>query len=125
MVRYTVPLVNGDTSIANRRACRCVRFNVPSSMSPITLRIRELREARGWTQAELAERAELRRATIADMEGGKTRGVDFASLEALAHALNVAPAYLITETADRPGTLTARQLQRKRAPKRSGRISRG
>lgn len=64
-------------------------------MSPIRLRVQELRTARGWSQAELARRAGLRRATISDMEAGRTAGIDFASLEALAKALGADPGYLL------------------------------
>jgi transcriptional regulator with XRE-family HTH domain len=64
-------------------------------MAPITLRIRELREARGWSQAELAKRAKTRSATISDMENDRTGGVDFAVLERIADALEVNAALLI------------------------------
>jgi transcriptional regulator with XRE-family HTH domain len=64
-------------------------------MSPIHLRVKELRAAKGWTQSELAERAGIRQATLSDIETEKTRGVDFDVLEALAKALGVEPAFLI------------------------------
>ncbi|MEP6495550.1 MAG: helix-turn-helix transcriptional regulator [bacterium] len=64
-------------------------------MTPITLRVRELREAKGLTQAELAERAHIRRATVNRIENGKVSGVDFSTLEALALALAVDPGFLI------------------------------
>ena len=66
-------------------------------MTPITLRVRELREAKGWTQEALADRAGLRRATVNAIEGGRTKGVDFATLEALAKALGVDAGYLIVQ----------------------------
>ena len=65
---------------------------------PIALRVRELREARGWSQRELAARAGLRQATIANIELGHTRGVRFDALERLADALGVDPALLIVRT---------------------------
>ncbi len=66
-------------------------------MTPITLRVRELREARGWSQAELANRSGVRRATISAIENAKTTGVDFETLEGLARALKVDPGYLIVK----------------------------
>jgi transcriptional regulator with XRE-family HTH domain len=65
-------------------------------MSPISLRIRELREARGWSQAELAERAGVRQATISTLETGKARRL-LDVLERIAEALEVAPAKLLGE----------------------------
>jgi transcriptional regulator with XRE-family HTH domain len=65
-------------------------------MAPVHLgRIKELRGARDWSQAELAERAGIRRATLADIESGKTKGIDFATLEAIANALGVDAGFLI------------------------------
>ena len=62
---------------------------------PIRLRIRQLREAMGLTQAELARRAGLRPASVNRIETGHTKGVDFDTLEALADALKVNAALLI------------------------------
>ncbi len=62
---------------------------------PPYLRIRELREARGWSQVELADRAGVRQATISAIERRTTRSVDFAVLEQLADALGVDPGFLI------------------------------
>jgi transcriptional regulator with XRE-family HTH domain len=70
-------------------------------MSPLRLRVRELRLARGWTQAELAARAKVRTATISEMENGRTKGVDFDSLERLAAALEVIPQSLIEQAPKR------------------------
>ena len=64
-------------------------------MNPIYVRLRELRDARGWTQAELAERAEVTRATVSRIEGGKVRSLDLEVFEKLAEALDVHPAVLI------------------------------
>ena len=61
------------------------------------MRVRELREAKGWTQETLAERAGVRRATVNAIEMGRTKGVDFATLEALAKALGVDAGYLIVQ----------------------------
>ena len=47
------------------------------------------------TQVQLAARAGLRHATIVAIETGKTKGIDFDTLERLAHALDVDPQSLI------------------------------
>ncbi len=71
-------------------------------MTPIHLRVREVREAKGLSQAELAKRARVRQATISDIENDRTTGVDFATLERLATALDVDPALLIARTPKAP-----------------------
>jgi transcriptional regulator with XRE-family HTH domain len=58
-------------------------------LMPIRLRIREARELAGWTQEELAAKAGIRRATLSRLERGLTKGIDFATLEQLADALEV------------------------------------
>ena len=62
---------------------------------PIRLRVKEMREALGLTQAELARRAHVRIATVSAIENGGTRGVDFDTLERLADALELNAALLI------------------------------
>lgn len=64
-------------------------------MSPLGLRIREAREAKGWTQAELAQKAGIRRATVNRIENQRIYTIDLAVLEKLADALGVDPALLI------------------------------
>lgn len=64
-------------------------------MSRVILRIRELREALGLTQVELAERADVRRATVSSHETGEAKGVDFEVLDRLARALNTEPGFLV------------------------------
>jgi len=64
-------------------------------MSPIILRIQELRERRGWSQAELARRAGVARATINRLELHPPLRLDILPLEGIARALQVDPAYLI------------------------------
>ena len=66
-------------------------------MTPIVVRIKELREARNWTQADLADRADLPQATVSRIEGGKTAGISFDTLEKLAKALGCDPGYLIVK----------------------------
>ena len=71
------------------------RFPYIHSMSPIVVRIREVREARGLTQEMLAVRADTRQATISDLETGRTGRVDLDLLERIARALGVEPGELI------------------------------
>jgi transcriptional regulator with XRE-family HTH domain len=56
-------------------------------MTPLVLRLRELREKAGLSQAELARRAGVAQSAISKMEAGGTKGVDFTTLERLAGAL--------------------------------------
>ena len=67
-------------------------------MTPIRLRVRELREAKGWTQEELARRAETRQATISDYEPGATNRPDLDILDRVARALGVEPGALFERT---------------------------
>ena len=66
-------------------------------MNPIHVRLRELRDARGWTQDELAEKAGVTRATVSRIEGGKVASLDLEVFEKLADALDVHPAVLIDQ----------------------------
>lgn len=65
------------------------------TVSPIRLTVREIREAKGMTQLELAERAGIRRATVSEIEGGATTRIDLGVLERLANALDVDASLLI------------------------------
>jgi transcriptional regulator with XRE-family HTH domain len=62
------------------------------------LDIRRVREHRGLTQVELAERAGVRQATISAIENAQTSGVEFDVLARLAEALGVEPGSLIVRT---------------------------
>jgi transcriptional regulator with XRE-family HTH domain len=64
-------------------------------MTPLTIRLRELRLAKGWTQAHLATAAGVTRATVNRIENGKPASIDLAVLEKLADALGVDPGFLI------------------------------
>ena len=64
-------------------------------MSPIAIRLKEVRTSQSLTQAQLAERAGVRQATISYLET-KARRVDLAVLERLAKALGV-PALSLLE----------------------------
>jgi transcriptional regulator with XRE-family HTH domain len=72
-------------------------------MSPIILRLRELRLARKWTQSDLADKAGAAISTISDIERGTTSRIDLELLERLAKALDVEPgALIVRESAKRP-----------------------
>lgn len=77
-------------------------------MSPLSIRLREFREARAFTQAELAARAGVQRSTVNRIENGRATAIDLDVLDKLALALEVDPALLIVRTT------------KKRAPKRPG-----
>lgn len=64
-------------------------------VTPITLRVRELREAKGWSLRELARRADVRPATLSAIENARTTSVDFSLLEKLAKVLEVDPGFLL------------------------------
>jgi len=64
-------------------------------MSPLTLRLKQLREARKLTQLQLAELAGVSRATVNRLEQRPPRLIDVDALEALAAALEVDPSYLL------------------------------
>ena len=64
-------------------------------LTPISIRIEDLRNGRGWSQAELARKSGVPQATISRIEAGKTAGISFDTLEKLAKALEVHPAALI------------------------------
>ena len=64
-------------------------------MSPIRLRVLELRTAKGWSQSDLAEHAGgIRQATISDYESGRVNRPDLRILERIADALGVDVGYL-------------------------------
>jgi putative transcriptional regulator len=64
-------------------------------LTVLRFRLRDVREARGLTQAQLAERIGVRQATISDLETGKARVLRFSLLDALCGALNSTPAELM------------------------------
>ena len=55
--------------------------------------VKRLREAKGWTQADLATKANVSRPYITMLEGGKRKTPSLAALQRLAKALGV----LVTE----------------------------
>jgi transcriptional regulator with XRE-family HTH domain len=61
-------------------------------------RLREHRQARKWTQAELAEKCDLHRTFIGSVERGE-RNVSILNLRLIAKVLRVSPADLLDELA--------------------------
>ena len=62
---------------------------------PIRMRVKEVRESLGLTQAELAKRAGVARATVNRYETGGVGGIDFATLDRLGAVLGVNPVTLL------------------------------
>jgi len=58
-------------------------------------RIRKLRKARDWTQAEIAERVGIDRSFLADVERGK-RNVSILNLEIIAHGFKISLSQLFS-----------------------------
>lgn len=90
---------NGTLSIPYEYVIASYRSSVrlQSMLTDMALvfRVREFREVKGWTQAELARRCALRPATLSAIETNSTTGIDLATLEAIADALDVEPGFLI------------------------------
>ena len=61
----------------------------------ITIRVRELREQRGWSQSEVARQDGVRQATLSAIENGENKGIDFKTLKQLALAFGTHPAVFI------------------------------
>lgn len=64
-------------------------------MTPLRVALKDLREKRGLSQEALGVAAEVRQATISEMESGRTRRVSLDVLERLAKALGVQPGELL------------------------------
>lgn len=62
---------------------------------PIRMRVQEVRESLGLTQAQLADKAGVSRATVNRYENQGVGGIDFDTLEALGDALGVNPVSLL------------------------------
>ena len=58
-------------------------------------RIQKLRKARGWTQAEMAERVGIDRSFLADVERGK-RNISILNLELIAKGFRVSLSQLFS-----------------------------
>jgi putative transcriptional regulator len=66
-----------------------------TSLSPIRVKLRELREERGLTQEELSDRAGVRQAAISAIETGARQRIDLDILDRLCSALDVEPGELL------------------------------
>ncbi len=66
-------------------------------MSPLAIRIKELREVKGWSQAELARQSDVPQPTISRLEARQSDSVSLSNLERLAKALGCEPGYLIVK----------------------------
>ena len=66
-------------------------------MTPLTVRIKELRKVKGWSQAELSRRSGVAQGMISRMENGQVDSVHLPALEKLAKALGCDPRYLIVK----------------------------
>ena len=69
----------------------------------LNLRLKEFRQHRGLSQAQLARMVGVRQATVSGLETGKSRRVELDLLEKLAKALNVKPAALLVDTKRKRG----------------------
>lgn len=68
-----------------------------SSIMAIRVRLKEWRDKRGLSQAELAKLARVRQPTISDIETGKMTDPGVATLGKLAKALRVRVSTLVEE----------------------------
>lgn len=66
---------------------------IPAWLKPVTLglQIRQIREALGMTQSQLAERSNLRQSVIAEIENGKRKDLCLTTIAKLAEGLNCQP----------------------------------
>jgi len=59
-------------------------------------KVKALREARGWSQAELARRARVRQALLSELESGRKEDTTGSVLRRLARALYISVDYLLS-----------------------------
>ena len=67
-------------------------------VTPVILRLRELRDAAGLTQRQLAAKVGIRQATISDLENGHSQRIDLSLVDRLAKVLGVKPGELFEQT---------------------------
>ena len=80
-------------------------------------RIREMRIQKEWSQAELARRAKVTRATVNQWESGAIKNIKLETLMRVVQVLGCTPNHLILGP---PGSVTAPQPGRSRSPKKTG-----
>ena len=86
-------------------------------MTPIVLRIKQLREVNNWSQAELARRSGVHQSVISRLESEQSQSVSLRNLEKLAGALECDPGYLIAKRADAEQPAPRRWRTGRSAPK--------
>jgi putative transcriptional regulator len=64
-------------------------------MTPLRVRLKQLRETRDLSQQALAELAGLTQATVSNLETGRATRVDLKTLDRLCAALDVEPGELL------------------------------
>jgi transcriptional regulator with XRE-family HTH domain len=80
----------------------------------VARRVREARQSRGWSQAQLAQRLDeigypMARSTLTKLENGRYRNISINDAFALAAALAIAPVFLLAPLADgTPVSITPR-----------------
>ncbi|MCX7057277.1 MAG: helix-turn-helix transcriptional regulator [Proteobacteria bacterium] len=72
-------------------------------MTPIRLRLRELRERRGLSQTALGDLAGVKQARISELENGHGKRLNLDMLEQLADALGCEPGELIERVPAKKG----------------------
>lgn len=70
-------------------------------MTPIVLRLKELRQLAGFTQEGLAAAVGVRQATISDLENNRSRRIELDLIDRLAKVLKVDPGALLARAAKR------------------------
>ena len=65
------------------------------------MRLRELRQAKGMTQVELAERTGIDQGALSRIENGKTQAMDFDVMARLCDALGCEPGELLQRVGKR------------------------
>lgn len=82
-----------------KRIARNIRFpyiyRMASTLTPIRVTLKDARDAARLTQAELAAKADVRQATISDMETGAVRRVSLDVLERICRVLGKTPGELL------------------------------
>ena len=68
------------------------------SMTPVGVRLREIRKSRGLSQDQLAAKAGVPQSTVSRIETGKTSAIEFSVLDKLSSALGCEPGELIVRT---------------------------
>lgn len=79
-------------------------------MTSLNVTVRTIREARGYSQGELARRAGIAKATVNDLESNADRSPGLDTLGKIADALDVHIATLIGVASDTPAAPTIREV---------------